>query len=408
MSVLPFDSRWDLGVRRWWGKGLWILMVSIVFATGLLWTRGLRLPFYQDEKHYWEATRYFAERLPPTWSDLGGYAELTTPLSFLLWGGVEALTGAGVMGGRLLTLVFGLGTLALIGFPRRDENGVEATRPAFLATAGVLLFPYFVPLCLVLYTDMIAAFFVVAGLALYRRERHPWAAVCFALGIATRQYMVAFPCAVALHALKQGSSDRSGWARPWLWHAGAAATLGIWIAIFGGLVPAPALEPWPTPMIEVALIRWDHAAFFATIVGAYFVVPEFLLFRRRETLDELWTLRAALLGLLVVAAFAALPWAFAEKPLGIFNRTAGALLPVPWLQAGVYAVLAWLACVRFARLDLAFWILLASLAIWLKAQVAWEKYLLPVVCALWYLRAWWPHQIGATLCGAGRRSRLMS
>ena len=55
--------------------------------------------------------------------------------------------------------------------------------------------------------------------------------------------------------------------------------------------------------------------------------------------------------------------------------------------AAIFYALALCACLRFRRLDLAFWILAVTFIMDMKSQLAWEKYALPVIVALWYLKS---------------------
>jgi len=374
-------------------RGLWLFLILGLYAVGLVWMRGLQLAPHKDEKHYWETTLYFFERLPPGLGDLSGYAELTTPLAFLLWAAVEAVSGLELVGGRLTTLLFAIGTLAWVGFPRQCRDTSVSPQDAFLATVGLLLFPYFLPLSFMLYTDIIAAFFVTAGIGLYQRRRHVAAMLLFALGIATRQYMLVFPLAVFCHELTRMPGVLLLWNRNAFWYAAAAATIGFWFVVFGSWVPSGSLAAWSTPMVETAAVHAGHPLYVTTLIGAYFVVPELLLFRRWHGLRELVSRRGILIACAVSMAYLTLPLVHESASLGLLNRTATALVPVPALKTLCFAGLSWLACVRFARVDLAGWLVVLSALLSLKYQVAWEKYLLPLACALWYLRAQWPAQI---------------
>jgi len=118
----------------------------------------------------------------PSVERLRSYSELSTPLPFLVFGGLEKVFHGGIVAGRALNLAASLAIVTLIG-----AAGKFSTRST-LSVAGLLAFPYFILVAVHLYTDALAALSTVAGVALYMRRRHWLAAVCFIMGIACRQY----------------------------------------------------------------------------------------------------------------------------------------------------------------------------------------------------------------------------
>jgi hypothetical protein len=129
-----------------------------------------------------------------------------------------------------------------------------------------------------------------------------------------------------------------------------------------------------------------------TGIGAYFVVVEALLFRRRPVPRELQDWR----GLLLAVGLAALFWLdppvmTKEFPGGPLGRVARVLLPAPdfdWLRVAIYYVLALLCVLRFAaRIDVGFWLVAAAFALAMKQQIGWEKYLYPTIAVLWTMVA---------------------
>ena len=114
---------------------------------------------------------------------------------------------------------------------------------AFLCAAGLLLFPYFALVGTHLYTDPLAVLCTVAGVALYLRGR-PWAsAVCFIVGIACRQYIVAFPLALlARGLLLQARIKQIALRSDAIAPAIATLSLAGWYVFFGGFAPQTALH----------------------------------------------------------------------------------------------------------------------------------------------------------------------
>lgn len=387
------------------------LLLLIAFGAAIAYRGGLHFDLFLDEYWYWRQTLWFVDRWPPAIDELRNYPEPMTPLSFLIWGVFELATGAGVAGARVVTIVLGVMMLSLIGLQRAVAPGV-----ALRACIGLSLFPYTIPLSIHVYTDVPAALFTVTGFWLYARRHAWWAGAAFVLAISTRQYMVVFPAALAaaelaplllpgvlLRALGveppvpapvrlRLSDPRLARALPL---AIAAATFPAWIVFFGGLGPHQGVEEWPRHNVSVAGLEPGFALYFLTCMGAYFVVPEMLLFRRWTQTWALVRSRTALITAIAVGAlFLVFSPLSSDVPMGPINRTARALLPVEHLGLASevirlvgYAFLAWLACLRFARVDLVFWLLLASATLMLASYDAWEKYNLAILATLWFLRS---------------------
>ena len=358
-----------------------VFAIGAAYAAALLYLDLLRFPVRADELHFWPTTLALFERGFPSLEQLRNYNELSTPLPFLIFGSLEAAFHGGIVVGRWINLAVSLALLALIVAAGRFSL------PALLCAAGLIAFPYFLPVSTHLYTDIIATALAVAGVALHGSGRYGWSALAFVLAIASRQLAVAFPLALVAHeALRQW---RAGVFRfDWAWAAPlfAALTFGGWVLFFGGLAPATALAQQSLDMG-----RWypNHALYFLTTIGLYFVVVEAVLFRSLDGLRKrAWA--SVVLALVVAVAFLAFP------PLANVNTitdTMGYLDRVTRLVLGdtarmmLYALFAALACLRFRPFSLGGLVLYANAGLMLKAHVAWDKYALPVLAVLWLLRA---------------------
>jgi hypothetical protein len=376
-------------LARWFATPL---LVGVAFGAALIYAGGLDFPLHKDENQFWAQTQFFVDHWPPGFEQIRSYPEPMTPLSFLCWAMGEVVFGGGLPGARLLNVALGVAILAMIGLRVRNPSCQAA-----LATLGLLLYPYFLPLALHLYTDIVAAFWVVLGLWLYARGRNGWCGLAFALAIATRQYMVAFPAGLVAAELAPSllrlEFDAGRWRRvaPSI---ASGITLIPWMLLFEGLAPAAGLAEWPRHVISLERLAPGYGLYFVACIGAYFVVPELLLFRRWHLFAELRTRRSALLALAVVLLFIVFPPLSEARTHGALNRLAMLMLP-PALLGDLslvsrllgFGVLAWLACVRFARFDLVFWLLLANATIMLAVFEPWEKYDLAMLVALWYLRS---------------------
>jgi hypothetical protein len=238
---------------------------------------------------------------------------------------------------------------------------------------------------------MMAAFWAVIGVAFYRGRRHWLAALCFALGIACRQYMVAFPIAVAVWegwgALLALPRLRASWIAPSV----AAATLGLWILFFGGFAPPVAVETQHLSTVRLLRLFPDRLLYFCAVVGFYYVAIEFLLLRRwRDTgLTDWMNLRSTALGAAVVVGFVLFPPLrnvdYSIPTMGFLDKALQFLPDVA--RVVVFTGLALLAVARFHRPSLETVLVVVNAGVMLKSHIAWDKYALALLVVLWWLRA---------------------
>jgi hypothetical protein len=383
--MLPNTARW---------QALLLIPILAAYGAALGLTWGFSYQSFdpqKDEVHFWETTEgYFVAPFPPSAETLRSYPELITPLSYIIWGQLERATGQGLLAGRILNLAL---SLAIMGLLIRPRDPTQLT--GFLAGLGMIFFPYFLSLGVHLYTDMIGVFFTVFALHCHLRGRLVTAALLFVLAISTRQYLVQVPAAlVAWEGLRMLRGERR-WKQTAAPLAACASLLG-WIVFWGGFAPEPGMEVWipryPSPMLEPTQFILKYGSRFLIGIGIYFVVPEALLFRDlppRSLLRSrlLWT-SAIALGVL----FALDPPLLTDQhPGGVFGRAARLLLPGTAGEPARIALfygLALATCLRFLRrMDLSFWLVLMAFVMAMKSQLPWEKYYLPTLLALWYLRS---------------------
>jgi hypothetical protein len=362
------------------------LLILIALAIALPAASGLRFAPVKDEVYFLEATHHFSQHFSPSIEQLQSYSVMQTPLAFLVWALLGRLTGDALFSGRLLNLVLVVAMLSLVAL-RRGDRGDQR----LLAAVGLVAYPYLLGIGVHLYTDVPAAFLALAGTWAHLRGRRAVGFVLFALAIATRQYMVAIPAAIAAWEWT-GSlrGERSGWLRGGV-AALAAATLLGWFAVFGGLAPHPGEDRWipgyPAPMLHAGVFMLDYGLYFLAGLGAYFVVPELLLFRDRRRWRSVATLTHAALAVGLLVLFMISP----PKDGGVLYRAVRLVIPngvADGPRMAIFYGLALLAVVRFARrLDLAFWIVAINFLLMLKTQLPWDKYYLPVIAVLWFLKA---------------------
>jgi hypothetical protein len=361
--------------RIWFFAALILVFLALVAGFDFL-----RFPVRADELHFWPASVALFQNGFPTLSQLRTYNELSTPLPFVIFGGLEYLLHGGIVVGRAINMASSFAILFIIG-----AAGKFSLR-AFLCAAGLLLFPYFALVGTHLYTDPLAVLCTVAGVALYLRGR-PWgAAVCFTLGIACRQYIVAFPLAIVAHGLwARARSKQFALRGDLIAPAIATLSLGGWYLFFGGFAPETALHAQNL----VAHFYPEHGLYFLACVGLYFVVLECILFRSVGPLFA--ASHGAIMMIVAVSALFLLfpPIQNVNPPaptMGYLDIAARAALPTP-LRVILFWALAILAALRFRPLSIGGVMLYANAVMMACAHVAWDKYALPMLATLWLLKS---------------------
>jgi len=359
----------------------------------LLWKLDwLRFPLDRDETHFWPTTLQFSHSLLPNIQTLRDYEELNTPLAFMIFGQIERLTGHGLILSRYLSLLLSGVILGLIAC----VHGAP-TRNSIASAFGLILFPYFLGVSTHLYTDTIAALFVVLGVMLQFRGRSFAASLAWVLAIATRQYMVAFPIAAAIYELVRAErSEAAARGSRWLWMspAMAAASLMAWFAIFHGFGPPAAMgAQWP-PTTAVTYVCVDHALYFLSCIGLYYCLPEMILSPAQiwPGISGRWRWNAALAAVLAIAFAVSPPIGNADLgTMGYFDVALRSAVDDRARMILLYFFALW-ALVRFAvpRNTFIGWMVLANVVMMTKAHLAWDKYALPLICALWLVNAWEP------------------
>jgi hypothetical protein len=199
----------------------------LVCAATFVLSDGLHQEPEKDETHFLHSSYVFRGAFDL--EALRDYPELVTPLALVLWGELDHLTGDGLYYGRLFNLALTFAMICLVAFcaPRDWPRGA-------LAALGLVIFPYTLPLGVHLYTDTLAVLAVVAGTVALARSRFLLAAFAFSCAIATRQYTVQIPAALAAaEALGWLHGERERWKAVAACGAACATLLG-WIAFFAG------------------------------------------------------------------------------------------------------------------------------------------------------------------------------
>ena len=373
---------------------IFIAMIAAIYAIVLWRMHWLQFPLDRDEEHLWPTSLLFSHSLIPPLHTLRDYAELNTPLPFLIFGQIQRLFGHGLVLSRYLNLTLSAALVVLIGF----VHG-RPTRTSALSVLGLILFPYYLGVATHAYTDILAAFLSTLGIWMHLRRRYAAAALCWMLAIASRQYMVAFPLGVAAYELIASASEsgrlRFTWRASWMCPLAAALSLLAWICFFGGLAPGTAIAHQRPSSVVANRFFVDHALYFLACIGAYYCLPEAILFGvtspRSPESPAGWRL-CAMLAILLAAAFVAFPpirnvgFAIEWHTMGYLDIAARWMLNDLWRVVLLYAFALW-AVVRFSttRNTLPIWLLAANALVMTKAHIAWDKYALPMLCVLWLL-----------------------
>jgi hypothetical protein len=355
--------------------------IAVAFLALLVGFDFLRFPIRADELHFWPASVALFQNGPPTLGQLQTYNELSTPLPFLIFGGLEYVFHGGIVVGRAINTASSFATLIIIG-----ALGKFSLR-ALLCAVGLILFPYSALAGTHLYTDPIAVLCTVAGVALYLRGWLWTSAVCFIIGIACRQYVVAFPLALLARGLLLNARLKQIALRSEV-IAPAIATLSLagWYVFFGGFAPQTALH---AQNVNAGHLYPEHGLYFLTCIGFYFVVVECILFR------SVAPLLAPGRGAIVIAALVAVLFMFFPPieninppvpTMGYLDIAARSVLPTP-ARVILFWALAALAALRLRPLSTRGLMLYANAALLACAHVAWDKYALPMLATLWLLKS---------------------
>ena len=370
-------------------KFLFLLGITIIYITLVVCLDFLQGDLWRDEIHFWAVSLVFSDRLLPSIDNLRDYDALNTPLPFIIFGGLEYLFHEGVLLGRLLNLILSLTIVFIIGWPRQDKR-----ERAILCLMGLLIYPYYLPLSGRLYTEIIACFWVIMGFISYLRNRHLLSSIAFILAIASRQYMIAFPAAIATYEFiiaiaKAQRLRKINLVAQWRWLLPLIAVLSIfgWIWLFQGLAPETAISNRAPEVQETTWTVQPGAAInFLAVVSFYIVIPEFILFQpwnKLKTLKQQWRKITFIAASLLLCFLIFPPLLVASGQVIKIAK----LLPQDSLKMILFYSLSLLTCVRFSQPNLMFLIVLFNSLIMIKTYPGGDKYVFPLVVIFWYLKS---------------------
>ena len=377
-----------LQLKRNRQKFLFILLITAIYTVLVVKSNFLQGIKINDEPHFWETSLSFSDSLIPSIDAIKNYRDLNTPLPFMMFGAVEYFFHLDVFGGRLLNLILSIVMALIIGWPSKDKK-----RTSILCLIGLFICPYFLICSGRLYTDIIACFWVLLGFVAYVRDRHLLSSIAFILGIASRQFMLAFPAAIATYELilalnRIKNTRRFDLTSQWRWIAPsiAACTIFGWIYLFKGLAPATGIEELaPTVQKTTWAIQPNRAVYFLSFTTIYIVIPELILFRPWAKIRSLWSHKRRIAYIAAGLLIYCIVFPPEINSSGMFTPFLD-LLHYDFLKSVLFYVLALIACIRFCEPNLMQICILFHCIIMMKAHY-WSKYVLPLSVVFWYLKS---------------------
>ncbi len=368
-----------------------ILPFLLVYLVVYLFLDGLAFPLRKDELHFWPTSLYFAQTFPPSLESLRSYNDLSTPLPFVTYGALEQLFGRGVWMARATNLLLSFAVLMTILFAAG-----RATSVSLRCALALLACPYFLGVATHVYTDQFAIALSLFGVALTLKRHWGWSAVCFVLAISSRQYAVAFPAAMAGWAAYDSGARKRYWEEKVTWLVPGLASLALvgWILFFGGPGPRTALNSQFVATSSWLSLLPQNAGYFLACVGLYFVTFEAILFgedrfQLGKALGD--RRRLAVILVLTIGYFSLFPPVqnpddYPFKEMGYLDKGLR-YFASDFARVAILCGFATLAVIRFSEPTLAATFVLVNAALMIKAHIAWDKYALPLLAVLWWMKA---------------------
>lgn len=373
------------------------ILAAALFCVFIAWKMQITTaPPLRDETHYWPHAQYLTSRGFPSLEQLRNYGELCTPLSLMIFGWADRVSGGGLPAARMVSLAAVFATIVFfVLFARGPDRRVL---PAALC---VLVFPYFLGVGIHIYPDSFATLFTLLGLIAFQRSL-PWpGALAFALAISCRQYMIVFPVGLALwecielvrrtpraNLLPALLKSQKLWAG-----ATSVAVLASWIILWGGFGPPAEVKRQAVSTAQHQFLFYPQYALYGlACLALYFVLPRWLLFDRKLDAARIFSPRNLILLALIITGFYFFPpqdnFNYEIDNMGYFDRMIRDAVGAHSLtRQCILALFAWITVCSFFRLSLPSALLAVHIIILAKAHIAWDKYQLPMIVCLWFLVA---------------------
>ncbi|MCE7068343.1 hypothetical protein [Dyadobacter sp. CY326] len=378
------------------------LLFIVIFLVKDRFTMGL----YQDEFHYLPTAVLFSSEPIPSINLLTSYNELNTPIPFILGGWVLRVFGEDIQHLRLLTFFTSFCLLMLFVW-----FSPEKTKRFYLCLGGLLLFPNYYLCSVYYYTDIFAMLFVLAGIVAYLRNAHWISLLSLVAAVACRQYMLAFPAAIAAFEIfkhlkwskNPGVILKSIFAdKTWIYYFLAVLSIVPWVILWHGPAPAPVMAEQHYDSDKLVQYNFGYLMYASVVVAVYYILPEMLITSRfSHFLDYPKRNPKLFIAFLVIIAgiIVFFPAKQAYNPyftwpyLGYFDQLLMTIGVTGILKQIVFGILMLVTLVRFVspNFTLSTWMFLLNILLLGKAQLSWDKYSLPMIMALWFLAMYDEH-----------------
>lgn len=289
-----------------------------------------------------------------------------TPFYLIFFGGLHKNWGLDIISLRVVNLVL----FTIILFLLFDSAKREIDFYKLLLIIAIT--PYFLFLSISIYTDMLFMFFILLAFVLYDHEKYLLSCLMFAFAISTRQFGVVFPATLTL--LNLNAQDKRKWMYPLI----SCFAIMFWFLAFGF-----SLSPAGSGQANIGIDITSGFLFLATF-GAFYKVPELLLFKRKGK-DIQAILKEILAVLIIGLAFSVLLLLYKNygnflylNPHHWFNFLY--LSPLKFIFIGILSAFS----LVFARNKFERLLLIMSFAMFCFINVYFDKYAVPYVLVLGY------------------------
>ena len=391
----------------------WVILI-FYYLFLFIFLNGLTFPITKDELHFWPTTIKFSHTYLPSLELLKNYGELNTPLPFIIFGIIEKIWEAGIAGGRSFNFIISIAIAFMVGYPHQSRNQTKSV----LALSAVLIFPYFIGVSTHLYTDIIAIFFTLCGCFLHQKGHFTKSFFCFALGISSRQYMIAFPLALLLFEIYYRFPEKLKNSARWITPLIACFSLLGWVIFFDGFGPQGEITRQKITTTNFFSLIPENSNYFLACLGVYFCIPEMACKKfiknnlttkvsqdkppkpstassshklqwptvnsdLRSWITHKKLLAALFLGFLFFLFPPLQNHNFPIPTMGFLDKFLHLFCNDFFRMTFLY-LSALLATIRFIKIDRNFFFVWINALLMLKAHIAWDKYTLPLIVILWF------------------------
>lgn len=187
-----------------------------------------------------------------------------TPLFIVWFGTLGKILGLTLLNVRTINLVYFLVILFALLWTAKDEKNF------YKGLLILAIIPYMLFLATSAYTDMLFMMLLLFGFIFHDKKNYPGSFIFFTLAIATRQFGIVFPLALAMINLKHQDKRR------WIYPLASVCTLAFWFVFFGF-----SLTPTGNDDGNFGFNLFSGIMFLA-VYGAYYKIPEIMMFGRKE------------------------------------------------------------------------------------------------------------------------------